>query len=1181
MARTCAGCKEKRPAHSLCTNCNKWLCSLCTEEHGHSEETGDHFLPIPLKGCSGAEGETSEFPLFCPMHNQETLKLFCETCDVLTCRCCLLTEHKEHRFRHLQEALQNQRMILENVTAKVDEKKNGVQVSAKQIEDRLFEVKHLQRKVENQIKMAKMVLISEINKRANVLLEQLERISGERKQKLEQQLQGIMVLNRQFEHVQNFLSWAVCSKNSVPFLFSKELIVFQIQRLLETNCNADLGPPWKVRFMWDPSFWTKQLSNLGHLSMDGGSIHHSEVPAYGNMQGMQPSLYHHNHGHNSPAPQHDPLNSQPHQFQPPVHCLTPVCCTHCLNIPHTNKGHLPPQALSHPPSFRQPSEMQPQQPHFPLHYSLQQQEREQRCSLRPLKTMPPCAEQKSHQEHDSLSARMGKHSQEQPVHLGAHPIYPPLLQDGQQGHADHSQQSPVQSAAPSPTVQVHLSPLQKLKLNPLQQPLQQHEEPPPPPPSPQQSPTLAGPNEKAHDQVIQQSLDIMHHQFELEEMKKDLELLLQAQQPSLQLNQAKPPQHVQQTIVGQINYIMRQPAAVPQQSQEDTQQAGEDSVEAEGQKPALPLDRNPIPPLPQPLEEAIISIHSPESALNPVRKQSASLNIVGFSNAVEMDLSSARISKSADLQAKEISTVTSEQSQSMPSNTNGTLEVVPGYSWTLDGTTNDINPDPTDHVTTSGIPLGNTVCKLESDDFGSARYPLRRNSASPDPKGMNELPLPMHNILEEPINLSVKKTQPCVPHPILISNTASMQSVNSEPRHTEDYCSCEEEHVEMEIKSNQDNRVHAKDAKIPYVRLERLKICTSESGELPVFKLQPQKNQHDGTFLLIIECGTQSSTMSIKVNQGNPPERMNQKPNSENLEERSIPTNQVTEQVSLPSVDQRLSSSSSSNMKKSLLTQKEKLPIENEDFCAVCLNGGELLCCDYCPKVFHLSCHVPALLSFPVGEWVCTLCRNVEKPEVEYDCENTRFNYSNKLMTGRGLYGLEDCDQKKCEKLVLSLLCNNLSLPFHEPVSPLARHYYQIIKRPMDLSTIRKKLLKKNKLHYSTAEELVADVRLMFWNCATFNYPDSEVAEAGRCLEIFFESKLKDIYPEKQFYSLVKQDDSDSEEVDHEQTKVAPKGFQWPSYRQECIQPKRRRRHADSEKTKRPMFWPAKGLSQV
>uniref|UniRef100_A0A8D0CET2 Tripartite motif containing 66 n=1 Tax=Salvator merianae TaxID=96440 RepID=A0A8D0CET2_SALMN len=1171
MARNCSGCKEKRPAHSLCTVCNKWLCSLCTEEHGHSKETGDHFLPLSLKGCSGAEEDTSEYLLFCPMHTQETLKLFCETCDALTCRCCLLTEHKDHRFRHLQEALQNQRAILENVTAKVEEKKSGVQVSAKQIEDRLFEVKHLQRKVENQVKMAKMVLISEINKRANVLLEQLERVTSERKQKLEQQLQGIMVLNRQFEHVQNFLNWAVCSKNSVPFIFSKELIVFQIQRLLETNCNTDVGSPWKVRFTWDPSFWTKQLSNLGHLSMEGGPIHHSEVQAYGSMQGMQPSLYHH-HGHNSPAPQHDPHNNQSHQFQPPIHCPTPVCCTHCLNIPHTNKGHLSHQSMSHPHAFRQLPDIQHHQQHFPLQYSLQQHEREQRCATRPLKTMQPCAEQKLPQEHDNLSSRTGKHSQEQPVQQLAHPVYPVSLHDGQQVQTVHSQHLPVHS----PTMQVQLSPHQKLKLNHLQQSSQQEQPPPLPPPQPQLSPppsSAADPNEKAHGQGMQQSLDIMHHQFELEEMKKDLELLLQAQQPSLQLNQAKQPQHVQQTIVGQINYIVRQPATVQQQSQEEAQ-VGEDASGLEGQKTALPLDRNMVPSTPQPLEEAIVSLHSPENTLNPVRKRSSSLNIGGFSSdALEIELSSARVNKSADPQAKDITSVTSGQSLNMPNTSEVQPEAVPSYSLVLDRTTNDLGSDPLDHLAVSSMSLVNTVCKLESEDFGTMSYPLGSDSAASASKDINELTLPMQNVLEEPINLSVKKTQPYTSPLLLTSNPSYTQSVNPQPRQVEECLNCEEEHFEMEIKNNQSNRACAKEVKVPYVRLERLKICTTESGELPVFKLQPQKNEHDGTFLLIIECGTQSTSMAIKVNQGSATESLN--PNPENMEEKRIPTNQLAEQVLHPSVDHRLNNS----MKKSTLPQEES-PIENEDFCAVCLNGGELLCCDYCPKVFHLSCHVPALLSFPVGEWVCTLCRSVEKPEVVYDCENARFSYSNKLMPGRALYGLDDYDQMKCEKLTLSLFCNSLSLPFHEPVSPLARHYYQIIKRPMDLSTIRKKLLKTNRLYYSTCEELVADVRLMFWNCATFNYPDSEVAEAGRCLEMFFENKLKDIYPGRQF-PLVRHDDSDSEELEHENHQVAPKGFPWPSYRQECIQPKRRRRHAEHEKTKRPVFWPAKGLSQV
>ncbi|NXQ36138.1 TRI66 protein, partial [Alaudala cheleensis] len=128
----------------------------------------------------------------------------------------------------------------------------------------------------------------------------------------------------------------------------------------------------------------------------------------------------------------------------------------------------------------------------------------------------------------------------------------------------------------------------------------------------------------------------------------------------------------------------------------------------------------------------------------------------------------------------------------------------------------------------------------------------------------------------------------------------------------------------------------------------------------------------------------------------------------------------------------------------------------------------------------------------------------------------------------------------------------------------------------MDLSTIRKKLQKKDKSHYSAPEELVTDVRLMFWNCAKFNYmisvctsnewlfvplqPDSEVAEAGRCLDEFFEDKLKEIYPDRHFPSM-QQDDSDSEDVESQNSPVPSQDFQWPPYGQECVQPKRKRRH--------------------
>ncbi|NXU16611.1 TRI66 protein, partial [Pardalotus punctatus] len=409
---------------------------------------------------------------------------------------------------------------------------------------RLLEVKHLYKKVENQIKMAKMVLMNEIDKRTNILLEQLEKITSERRQRLEQQLQGVVVLGRQVEHVRNFISWAVCSKKTIPFLFSKELIVFQIQRLLETNCNPDLGPPLKIRFTWDPSFWTKQLSSLGGFTMEGGHISHPDVLLCGSIQGLQTSLC---RGHHSPASQ--PENSQPHQFPPSIQCSAPVCCSHCLSIPHPNKPQPLFQDMNHHKNFHQPPALHQQ--HFPLQYSLQQQDREPRGAPQPGKLTQAGLEQQPRSELENMSGWVGKPFPAQQLQQGCAVV----SHEAQQVPTSHPQAS-LQTSA----VQTQLGHLQKIKSNHVL---------PPPPQQPPPSPPPAH-DESTHKQVIQQSLDIMHHQFELEDMKKDLELLLQAQgQSSLQLNQAKPPQHVQQTIVGQINYIVRQPAPVQQQIQDE------------------------------------------------------------------------------------------------------------------------------------------------------------------------------------------------------------------------------------------------------------------------------------------------------------------------------------------------------------------------------------------------------------------------------------------------------------------------------------------------------------------------------------------------------------------------------------------------------------------------------------
>ena len=93
--------------------------------------------------------------------------------------------------------------------------------------------------------------------------------------------------------------------------------------------------------------------------------------------------------------------------------------------------------------------------------------------------------------------------------------------------------------------------------------------------------------------------------------------------------------------------------------------------------------------------------------------------------------------------------------------------------------------------------------------------------------------------------------------------------------------------------------------------------------------------------------------------------------------------------------------------------------------------------------------------------------------------------------------------------------------PFLRPVDPIALnipHYPSIVRHPMDLSTVERKLNSSNPQRpdpnphnprYFKADEFVADVRLMVQNAITFNGPDHGVSQMGKNMESIFDKQLK------------------------------------------------------------------------
>uniref|UniRef100_A0A669EMZ5 E3 ubiquitin-protein ligase TRIM33 n=1 Tax=Oreochromis niloticus TaxID=8128 RepID=A0A669EMZ5_ORENI len=617
-AQVCTSCEDNAGTIGFCVECGEWLCKTCVEAHQRVKITKDHKIRTKEDADAATSGQR---PVFCPIHKQEPLKLFCETCDTLTCRDCQLLEHKEHRYQFLEEAFQNHKSIIETTMAKLQEKKNFVHYSVSQVQSRLKELNETHRKVEHEIKIAVFTLINEINKKGKSLLQQLESVTKERSMRLVSQHKDTTQLAQQIHHVLNFCHWAITTGSSTALLYSKRLILYQLRQLFKVRLEPAPQANGVVRFFCDPTFWAKNVVNLGNL------------------------------------------------------------------------------VIEKPPSPAQPPGT---------------------------------------------------------VMVGGPPI------------------SPVQGHPSKHPGQINLA---QLRLQHMQQAAYAHQK------QQQQQ------QQQQHQQQIQQQMRI-------------------ASSPH--------------PVLGAVS-------------------AGQDALEALGER---------------------------------------------------------------------------------------------------------IKTEPQSETPCSGLSDSSTAASS--------------------------------------------------------SSTTTMTSTTSSP--------------------------------------------TESSSTTTVAPLTNGNSNKGG----------ETKRSEASTGTGN-------------------------------------------------LEGKEDDP--NEDWCAVCINGGDLLCCDRCPKVFHMKCHVPTIKIVPKGDFLCTFCRSITNPEIEY-CDESR--------KGKGEQDLSAEDQRKCERLLLYIFCHELSVGFREPVPSSVPNYYKIIKQPMDLKKVKKKLQLRNSQYYQSVQEFVSDIRLVFKNCAKYNEVSSMSLETalgnGICLCVCMQTWVRLIW---------------------------------------------------------------------
>jgi hypothetical protein len=91
--------------------------------------------------------------------------------------------------------------------------------------------------------------------------------------------------------------------------------------------------------------------------------------------------------------------------------------------------------------------------------------------------------------------------------------------------------------------------------------------------------------------------------------------------------------------------------------------------------------------------------------------------------------------------------------------------------------------------------------------------------------------------------------------------------------------------------------------------------------------------------------------------------------------------------------------------------------------------------------------------------------------------------------------------------------------------------YPRIIKRPMDMQTMRKKL---DNHEYSNAQKFFDDFKLMIRNCFQFNPAGTPVNQAGIELQRVFDEKWRGL---PQLHNVSEDEEEDEEEEEEEDTR--------------------------------------------
>lgn len=277
IEQICTGCEESQNAKatSFCNDCHEYLCDECVFAHKRVRMTKDHTI-VPkddVKKDEDIPDTSKQKMMYCTTHKQEALKLFCETCDKLTCRDCQLLEHKDHKYQFLQEAISKQRENLQNAVVGLKNKLGNYKQANEILKNKHSELRRRMTEESDKMLQAYEGIVAHFKKYIDSLVSHLEKYVTNKTTIISEKQRLVAEALLKMQHSVDFVENALTVGDDVSLLYSKGNMIKNLKLLSES------GIPFQPSFLNysisydnDIDSLMKHHHKLGCLNIDGSSF---------------------------------------------------------------------------------------------------------------------------------------------------------------------------------------------------------------------------------------------------------------------------------------------------------------------------------------------------------------------------------------------------------------------------------------------------------------------------------------------------------------------------------------------------------------------------------------------------------------------------------------------------------------------------------------------------------------------------------------------------------------------------------------------------------------------------------------------------------------------------------------------------------------------------------------------